>query len=119
MDVPVVHGVESGDLIDAHRGDLDHLGDGVHDRQAGPAKLTLAKVQKRHDGSLLVLGRVLGHDLLCTLHVFGGKLKLDVGIVVRGVAVLLQCGNDGSFVSLNAVDEKEKEIQVHGQGWVK
>jgi len=28
-------------------------------------------------------------------------------------------GNDGSFVSLNAMDEKEKVIQVHGQGWGK
>jgi hypothetical protein len=42
----------------------------------------LTKVEKGHDGTLLVLRGVLGHNLLCALHVLGGEFKLDIGIVV-------------------------------------
>lgn len=42
--LPVVHGVESGHFVDAHRGHLKQTGDFVHDTDAGEAVLSLAEV---------------------------------------------------------------------------
>lgn len=40
--LPVVHGVEGGNFVDAHRGHLEQAGDFVHDADAGEAMLALA-----------------------------------------------------------------------------
>ena len=78
-DAPVEHGVEGGDLVDAHGGHLEEVGDVVHDGDGRPALvLALAEVEKGDDGGLLVLGRVVGDDFLCTLHVLGGELEWDL-----------------------------------------
>lgn len=50
--------------------------------------LTLAKVQERHDSSLLVLRGVTGDDLFDELVVLLGELEGEGGIVLGGVAVL-------------------------------
>lgn len=84
---PVVHGVERSHLIHAHGGHLQDPGNLVHDANAGEAVLSLAEIEERHDGGLLVLGRVpledLGDDLLILL----AELEGNVRVVVGGVAV--------------------------------
>jgi hypothetical protein len=50
--------------------------------------LTLAEIQKGHDGALLVLGRVALEDLIDKLEVLVGKLEGDGRVVGRLVAVL-------------------------------
>lgn len=84
----VVHGVERGDLIDAHGGHLKQTGHLVHDADAAEAVLALAEIEQGHDGGLLVLRRVALDDLLNDLFIFGRELEGDVGVVVGGVAML-------------------------------
>lgn len=86
--LPVVHGVERRDLVDAHGGHLEEAGDLVHDADGGEAVLALAQVQQRHDGRLLVLGRVPLEDLGDDGLVLRSELEGDVGVVLGGVAVL-------------------------------
>ena len=78
-DVPVEHGVERRDFVYTHRRHLEEFCDVVHDGDGRPALvLALAEVEKGDDGGLLVLGRVVGDDFLCTLHVLGGELEWDL-----------------------------------------
>lgn len=86
--LPVVHGVERRDLVDAHGGHLEEAGDLVHDADGGEAVLALAQVQQRHDGRLLVLRGVPLEDLGDDGLVLRGELEGDVGVVHGGVAVL-------------------------------
>lgn len=88
---PVVHGVEGGDLVDAHRGHLEHAGDLVHDGDGGEAVLALAEVEERHHGGLFVLWRVALEDLGDDGLILLGELEGDVGVVVWCVAVLSGC----------------------------
>lgn len=84
----VIHGVEGGDFVNAHRWHLEDAGDLVHDADGREAVLALAEVEDRHDGGLLILRRIalqeLGDDLLVLL----GELEGDIGVVVLRVAVL-------------------------------
>ena len=84
----VVHGVERSDLVHSHGRHLKKTSDLVHDANAGESVLALAEVEQRHDGSLLVLGRVpledLGNDGLVLLV----ELEGDVGVVVLGISML-------------------------------
>lgn len=84
----VVHCVESCDFVDAHRGHLKEAGNLVHNADASVTMLTLAKVQERHDSSLLVLRGVTSDDLFDELVVLLGKLEGEGRIVLGGVAVL-------------------------------
>lgn len=86
----VVHGVEGCNLVDTHWGHLEHASDLVHDADAGEAVLALAKIEKRHDGSLLVLGRVALEDLIGECEVLLGKLERESRVVVGLVAVLFE-----------------------------
>ncbi|AOW03392.1 uncharacterized protein YALI1_D00766g [Yarrowia lipolytica] len=83
----VVHCVEGGHLIDSHGGHFQQLGHVVHDGDGGITELSLANVEKRHNSSLLVLRGVLGNHLLSSLHVLGGELKGNAGVVVLSVSV--------------------------------
>ena len=87
---PVVHGVEGSHLVDAHRGHLENACHLVHDADAGEAVLPLAQVEQRHDGGLLVLGRVALEDLGDDGLILLGELEGDVRVVVGRVAML--CG---------------------------
>jgi hypothetical protein len=87
--VPIVHGVESGHLVDAHRRHLQAASHLVHDADAREAVLALSKVEQWHDGGLLVLRRVPGEDLLYELLILGGELEwyrwvIDIGITMLG-----------------------------------
>lgn len=86
----VVHGVEGRNLVDTHRGHLEHASDLVHDANAGEAVLALTEVKQGHDGSLLVLGRVALEDLIGKFEVLVGKLEREARVVVGLVAVLLE-----------------------------
>jgi hypothetical protein len=85
----VVHGVEASDFVDTHRRHLEHAGDLVHDANAGEAVLSLAKVEQRHDGSLLVLGGIALEDLGDDGLIFFVELEGNIGVVVGTVTVLL------------------------------
>jgi hypothetical protein len=85
----VVHCVEGCDFVDAHGRHLQHAGDLVHNANAGEAVLTLTEVQQRHNGGLLVLGRVALEDLIGDLEVLLGELEGKGRVVVRLVAVLI------------------------------
>jgi hypothetical protein len=85
---PVVHRVEGCDFVDTHRGHLQDPGNLVHDADAGETVLTLAKIQKRHDGGLLVLWGVTLEDLIDESKVLRVKFKRDRGVVVRLVSML-------------------------------
>jgi hypothetical protein len=96
----VVHGVERSDLVHSHGRHLKKTSDLVHDANAGEAVLALAKVEQRHDGSLLVLGRVSLEDLGNDGLVLFVELEGDVGVVVLGVSmhhesVALSAGCEG------------------------
>lgn len=86
----VVHGVEGRNFIDTHWGHLEHASDLVHDANASEAMLALTKIKQRHDGGLLVLGRVALEDLIGECEVLLGKLERESRVVVRGVAVLFE-----------------------------
>lgn len=86
----VVHGIEGSDFVDTHRRHLEHAGDFIHDANAGEAVLSLAKVEQRHDGGLLVLGRIALEDLGDDGLIFLVELEGDVGVVIGRVAVLLR-----------------------------
>ena len=58
----VVHGVEGGDFVDAHRRHLQPAGDFVHHGDGGEAVLALAEVEEGHDGGLFVLRWVAFED---------------------------------------------------------
>lgn len=85
---PVVHGVESCDFVDTHRGHLEQPGDFVHDTDAGPAVLALAQVEQGHDSGLFVLGRVAFKDLIDEPEVLFGEVERDARVVGGFVAVL-------------------------------
>jgi len=84
----VVHGVERGHLIHAHRRHLQDPRDLVHNAQAREAGLALPEVEQRHHGRLLVLWGVAGEDLFDERIVLLAELEGDAGIVLGGVAVL-------------------------------
>lgn len=84
----VVHGVERGNLIHAHRRHLQDPRNLVHDAQAREAGLALPEVEQGHHGRLLVLWGVAGEDLFDDRIVLLAELEGDAGIVLGGVAVL-------------------------------
>lgn len=86
--VPVVHGVEGGDLVHSHRGHLQYPRNLVHDADAGKSVLSLSEVKKRHDGGLLVVGGVPRDNLLDELLVLCAELEGNRRVVLRAVAVL-------------------------------
>jgi hypothetical protein len=53
--------------------------------------LALSEVEKRHDSSLLVLGRVTLEDLIDDFFVLGAELERDGWVVVGFVAVHMEC----------------------------
>ena len=95
----VVHGVERSHLVHSHGRHLKKTSDLVHDVNAGESVLALAEVEQRHDGSLLVLGRVsledFGNDGLVLLV----ELEGDVGVVVLGVSMLSHAIRSDRFPS--------------------
>lgn len=78
----VVHGVESGNLVDTHGGHFQPAGNLVHDTDTAETVLALTKVEKGHDGGLLVLRRVSAEDLLNELFILGVELEGDIEVVL-------------------------------------
>lgn len=79
----VVHGVESGNLVDTHGRHFQSACDFVHDADAAEAVLALTEIEQGHDGSLLVLRRVSAEDFLNELLILGVELERDVEVVLR------------------------------------
>jgi hypothetical protein len=101
--VPVVHGIERGHLVDTHRRHLKQPRHLVHDADAREAVLSLAKVEQRHYGGLLVLRGVSGQHLLDELLILWCKLERDgrvvdgrIAVDVEGVAARGRCDAEGA-----------------------
>ena len=86
--VPVVHGVESRNFVHTHWWHLQYPRNLVHDADAGESVLTLAEIEERHNGGLLVVGGVSRDNLLDELLILFGELERDRRVVLRAVAVL-------------------------------
>ena len=86
--VPVVHGIEGGDLIHTHRRHFEYPCYFVHDADACEAVLALAKVEQRHNGGLLILRGVPGDDLLDKLLILRGEFERDRRVVLGCITML-------------------------------
>jgi hypothetical protein len=86
--IPVVHGVEGGDLVDAHGRHLQHTCDLIHNADACESVLSLSQVQDGHHSGFLVLGGVSAEDLFDELIVLFCELERNRGVVDRRIAVL-------------------------------
>lgn len=84
----VVHGIESGNLVDAHRRHLQQPCNLIHDADTSVTMLALAQIEKGHDGGLLVLRGVALEDLIDEFEVLLGELEGDGRVVGGGIAVL-------------------------------
>lgn len=84
----VVHGVKGRNFVDSHRGHLEQSGDLVHDANASETVLSLAEIEQRHAGGLLVLRGVSLEDLGNDGLIFRVELEGDIGVVVWGISVL-------------------------------
>ena len=85
---PVVHGVEGRDLVHTHGWHLQYPRDLIHDADASETMLSLSEIEKRHNSSLLVVGRVSRNDLLDELLILGTKLEWNGRVVLWGITVL-------------------------------
>mmetsp|Transcript_18880 Transcript_18880/g.29535 ORF Transcript_18880/g.29535 Transcript_18880/m.29535 type:complete len:230 (-) Transcript_18880:179-868(-) len=88
--IPVVHGVEGGNLVYTHGGHVEDHCNLVHSRDWNPASaskirhvfcLLLGQVQERHDCRTLVVGWILLQDNGNLLVVLGGEIPKQVSIV--------------------------------------
>lgn len=86
--VAIVHGVESGHLVDAHWRHFEDVCHLIHDADAAETMLALAQIEKRHDSSLFILRGVAGDDFFDELLILWRKLEGNAGIVLGGVAML-------------------------------
>ena len=84
----VVHGIKGRDFVNSHGRHFQQTSNLVHDANAGKSVLALSEVEKRHDGSLLVLRRVALEDLIDDFFVLCAELERDGWVVVGFVAVL-------------------------------
>lgn len=85
---PVVHGVESRDLVHTHGRHLQYPCNLVHDADAAESVLALSEIEERHDGGLLVVGGVSRDNLLDELLILFGELEGNRGVVLWTIAVL-------------------------------
>ena len=86
----IKHCVKTCNLIDAHRWNATNCSYLVHGGhgQKVPA-LALSEVQKRDDGRLRIIRRVLAKDDLHYLVILGGKIKGTIRGIVRVIRSVL------------------------------
>lgn len=77
--IPVEHGIKSCDFVHPHGWHGKKFGDIVHDADACPSLvLPLCEVEERYNGRFLILGWVVGNDLICLSEVFGAEFEGDL-----------------------------------------
>lgn len=86
--VPVVHGVECGNLVDSHWRYFQDPCYFVHDTDTREAMLPLAEIEKGHDSCLLVLRGVPLEDLIDEGKVLIGEFEGNSRVVFGAVAML-------------------------------
>jgi hypothetical protein len=86
--IPIVHGVECSDLVDTHWRYFQDPGNLIHDADTCVAMLSLAEIEKRHNGRFFVLRRIAFKDLIDEGEVLCGELEGDGRVVFRGISVL-------------------------------
>ena len=126
---PVEHGVERRDLVHPHWRHLQQLRDVVHHADARPPLvLPLTEVEQGDDRRLLVLWGVAGDDLVRPLRVLRIELERNLrsrqthasnsanastglGVVVRGVPVLVQRGGEHTVRAGTAGTDDEESVR--------
>jgi hypothetical protein len=86
--IPVVHGVESRNLVYSHGRHFQYPRNLIHNTNATESVLALSEIEERHDCSLFVLRGVPGHDFLDELLILRCELERDIGVVLGRVAML-------------------------------
>lgn len=86
--IPVVHCVESRNLVYTHRRHFQDPGDLIHNADARETVLSLSEIEKRHHGRLLVLRGVPGEDLVDEFLILGCEFEGDLGVIFGGIAML-------------------------------
>jgi len=85
---PIIHCVECGHLVHAHRRHFQYAGNFIHNADTGEPVLTLPKIKQWHDGGLLVLTGISCDNLFDDLLVGGIELERNLWVVARTVSVL-------------------------------
>lgn len=81
------HGIERGNFIDSHWGNFQNSSNFIHNSNGAVSKLTLTKIEEGHDGSLLVVRRILGNGFINFGLVLSIEGKFGIGIVGGCVTV--------------------------------
>lgn len=82
--IPVEHSIEGRNFIHSHGWHRKKFGDVVHDADTCPSLvLSLCEVEQGDDGCFLVLGWVVGNDLIGPRQVVGSELKGNLSIEHR------------------------------------
>ena len=82
--IPVEHSIEGRNFIHSHGRHGKKFGNVVHDADTCPSLvLSLCEVEQGDDGCFLVLGWVVGNDLIGPRQVFGSELKGNLSIEHR------------------------------------
>lgn len=95
--IPVIHCVESRDLVHAHRRHLQDARHLIHDADTREAVLPLPEIEQGHHGGFFVLQRVAFEDLGDEFLVQGGEAE-GYGGVVLGAVAMLRAGGPGTLV---------------------
>ena len=84
IDVPVEHGVERRHFVHPHGLHFEQLRHVVHNADARPSLvLSLAEVEERDDGRLLVLRWVMRDDFICAIKVLRCELERNLDETVK------------------------------------
>jgi hypothetical protein len=86
--VPVVHGVESRNLVYSHGRHLQYPRNLVHNTDAAEPVLALSEIEERHYGGLFVLRGVARDDLLDKLLILRGEFEGDFEVIFGRIAML-------------------------------
>ena len=87
--IPVEHGIEGRNFVHSHGWHREKFGNVVHHADTCPTLvLSLCEVEQRNDGRFLVLGWVVGNNLIGPCEVFRSELEgnLNVEHRVRGTS---------------------------------
>jgi hypothetical protein len=86
--LPVIHSIESRNLVHTHRRHLQQSCNLIHDAQTRESVLSLSKIQQWHHSGFFVLWGIALQDLVDELVILLGELEGDVGIIVGSVTML-------------------------------
>jgi hypothetical protein len=87
--IPVEHGIEGRNFVHSHGWHREKFGNIIHDADTRPPLvLPLCEVEQRNDGRFLVLGWVVGNNLVGSCKVFRSEFEgnLNAEHCIRGTS---------------------------------